>query len=327
VRLSQPANSKIVSRSAFTLVELLVVIAIIGILVGLLLPAVQSAREAARRVQCQNNLRQIGLAIRTYNTANKMYPPGSIHSAGNTQPANAFMNWAIAILPQLEQQNLFDAYDSNKYNTHSDNLPVLRTQLAMMQCPTDPKKGQLLVPTQVPTVGPEGIATGSYKGNMGRRWTSNNGFFDYPPFYNNSSRTPDKRGPLHMVGIGALGQVTEALIRDGTSSTFLVGEYHSGDSQFLNATGTAFWASTHSFHNEGCPQPESLHRIPDYDQCMDITGNQHFRCDRNFASLHAGNQIGFVYCDGHTSNISASIDGQLYQALATVAGGEQAQAP
>ncbi|MCA9270688.1 MAG: DUF1559 domain-containing protein, partial [Planctomycetales bacterium] len=176
-------------------------------------------------------------------------------------------------------------------------------------------------------VGPAGIAVGSYKGNMGRRWGSTNGFFDYPPFYKDAGRTPDKRGPLHMVGVGTLGPVTDGHIRDGTSSTFLVGEYHTVDSDFLNATGTAFWASTHSFHNEGSPQPESLHRIPDYDKCMQITGNQHFRCDRNYASLHAGNLIAFAYCDGHVGSISPNIDGQLYQSLATIAGGETAQAP
>lgn len=303
------------------------VITIIGILVALLLPAVQQAREAARRAECQNNLKQIALAVRSYNTAHGMFPPGSVHTAGNTSPQNAFMNWGIAILPFVEQQNLFDLYDPTKYNTHPDNLPVLRTKLSVMQCPTDPKKGKLLVPTQVPSVGPEGIATGSYKGNMGRRWTSNNGFFDYPPYYNHSQRTQDKRGIFHMVGIGQLGQVTEAHIRDGTSSTLLVGEYHTVESDFLKSTGTAFWASTHSFHNEACPQPEGLHRIADYDQCMDITGNHHFRCNRNFASLHASNLINFAYCDGHVGSISPNIDGQLYQALGTIDGGENVQAP
>ena len=316
-----------ITRGAFTLVELLVVIAIIGILVALLLPAVQQAREAARRTQCQNNLKQIALAVRSYNAANEMFPPGSVHTAGNTQPENAYMNWAIASLPFLEQQNLFDQYDPSLYNTHPDNRPVLRTQLAMMQCPSDPRKNRLLVPTQVPSVGPEGIATGSYKGNMGRRWTATNGFFDYPPHHNHAQRTQEKRGPFHMVGIGNLGQVTTGHIRDGLSNTLLVGEYHTTESQFLNATGTAFWASTHSFHNEGCPQPESLHRIPDYDQCMTITGNQHWRCDRNFASLHSGGSITFAYCDGHVGSISANIDGQLYQSLATIDGGEVVQAP
>src|SRR5689334_13371030 len=103
-------------RNGFTLVELLVVITIIGILIGLLLPAVQSAREAGRRVSCSNNLHQLGLALQGYHTAFGKFPPSSVWRYGNSfntigieaQAANGqfYENWVILILPQLENQNL-----------------------------------------------------------------------------------------------------------------------------------------------------------------------------------------------------------------------------
>src|SRR5690349_22458600 len=101
-------------RRAFTLVELLVVIAIIGILVALLLPAVQSAREAARRMQCQNNLKQLGLALHNYHDTNQSFPPcmsfdKDVSDISNTPNYRA--NWVIRILPFCEQQNLYNAFD------------------------------------------------------------------------------------------------------------------------------------------------------------------------------------------------------------------------
>jgi prepilin-type N-terminal cleavage/methylation domain-containing protein len=315
------------TRRAFTLVELLVVIAIIGILVALLLPAVQSARDAGQRLTCKNNLRQIGIAVRHYAEANGAFPAGSIHSECVAHdPQNHHMNWAIAILPFLEQQPLFEQYDQTKYNSHPDNLPVLQTHLAVMTCPVDPHANQLLVPTQMPHVAPEGIATGSYKGVMGKRWGATNGYFDYPPFCRSSGRTPDRRGPLHMVGWG-LDAVQLGHIRDGVSNTLLVGEAMTVESAHARASGTAFWASTHSFHNEGCPQRESYTRHADYDHCMTLTGNRHWLCDRAYGSAHQGDVIQFAMCDGSVQSLSKFIEGRLFEELATIAGGEVVTLP
>lgn len=193
-------------RHGFTLVELLVVITIIGILIGLLLPAVQSAREAARRTVCFNNLKQIALALHGYASAGGSLPPGSVHTNGHPQDTtHQFSNWAVAILPHLEQQGLADAYNNEVYNTHPDNLDVLRTRLAVMECPSDPHHRQQLEPTQYarffdPSPGP--IATGSYKGVAGKRCWSINGFFDHPPFAGDARLTPEKRGFFGVSGIG-----------------------------------------------------------------------------------------------------------------------------
>ncbi|MGE0758462.1 MAG: DUF1559 domain-containing protein [Pirellulaceae bacterium] len=125
-------------RGAFTLVELLVVIAIIGILVSLLLPAVQSAREAARRMQCTNNLKQISLGIHNYVDTYKAFPTGQTGCCWGT--------WMTRLLPYIEQGNLFDKYvglgwtgptpNPGSYSG-AVNLPITRTQLATCTCPSD----------------------------------------------------------------------------------------------------------------------------------------------------------------------------------------------
>jgi prepilin-type N-terminal cleavage/methylation domain-containing protein len=131
-------------RKGFTLVELLVVIAIIGVLVALLLPAVQSAREAARRGQCTNNLRQIGVAIHNYESTWKTMPPGNYHGV--------FGSWILHLLPQMEHQNLHQQYvNSGGIHTFrnggiryggAQNLPVTTKQLPVFVCTSDTKSAQ-----------------------------------------------------------------------------------------------------------------------------------------------------------------------------------------
>src|SRR5437899_6136076 len=102
-------------RPGFTLIELLVVIAIIGVLVGLLLPAVQKVRETANRMTCQNNLKQIGLAVHNYHDANRTFPPGGVTN-GPCCGTKSGATWAIYLLPYLEQENLYKLYDFTKAN-------------------------------------------------------------------------------------------------------------------------------------------------------------------------------------------------------------------
>ncbi len=129
----------------FTLVELLVVIAIIGILIALLLPAVQAAREAARRSQCSNNLKQLGLAVHNYHDTFKVFPPGVVAArlnAGTTFPTN--MSWMPLLLPFMEQAPLYDQLQPYIVTRASSNFPsaIMNTVIAGLTCPSDPNKGK-----------------------------------------------------------------------------------------------------------------------------------------------------------------------------------------
>jgi prepilin-type N-terminal cleavage/methylation domain-containing protein len=126
------------TRSAFTLVELLVVIAIIGILVALLLPAVQAAREAARRSSCSNNLAQLIIAVTNYEMAHGIYPPGTLNPTGPIQnkPVGYHHSWLVQILPYIEETNAFRNVDFSVGVYHRKNRPVRRLSIRLLQCPS-----------------------------------------------------------------------------------------------------------------------------------------------------------------------------------------------
>jgi len=124
----------------FTLIELLVVIAIIAILMGLLLPAVQQAREAARRTQCKNNLMQIGIALHNYEMAFEMLPPGVVNAAGPIRNLEEGyqMSWMVQLLPVMEQTMLFSMVDFSQGAYAAVNSPIRTTRMSVFRCPSDP---------------------------------------------------------------------------------------------------------------------------------------------------------------------------------------------
>src|SRR5262245_10843060 len=124
-------------RKGFTLIELLVVISVISILIGLLLPAVQKVREAAARIQCQNNLHQIGLALHNYHDAKQAFPPGYVATVPYTDGATDTTpgwGWAAYLLPYIEQDNLFRQLN---FNQPVQNSPAIQTMVKPYLCPSD----------------------------------------------------------------------------------------------------------------------------------------------------------------------------------------------
>jgi prepilin-type N-terminal cleavage/methylation domain-containing protein len=223
----------------FTLVELLVVIAIIGVLVALLLPAVQSAREAGRRTQCNNNLKQLALAVLNYESAHRSFPPSSLWNvADGATPdiaaSNKYSeNWGILVLPFLEEQSLFDRFDHTRYITHPLNEPARSTPLSVMRCPTDTDNDQPFngSATTELTLLNDRWARGNYAANASLGAMNSPSACDVVQGLPDCAAFPASAGwkldPLRGI-MGANIAVKMAQIRDGTSHTILLAEMRIG---------------------------------------------------------------------------------------------------
>jgi prepilin-type N-terminal cleavage/methylation domain-containing protein len=318
------------SRPGFTLVELLVVIAIIGVLVALLLPAVQSAREAARRMTCTNNLKQIGIALHNYHDTNLVFPPGNI-TEGNCCGTQSHTNWAISILPFVEASNLANQYNSARTNEHVSNQPVVQSRVQGYECPADFNRGKLLIPASGPH-GNQQWRTSTYRGMSGVGYGFS-GEYQYRRQWDSSDilnvNCPrEKKGVLHWVGkVNGSGNEYNcerfATITDGASNTLMVGEY-STTTPKANPNRTTFWAYSYTSFVLSTATPESRTLIPDYDKCRSL-GDEN-PCKRGWSALHPGSQINFLKCDGSVFNFGPNIDLKAFEAMGTIGAGESVQA-
>ncbi len=222
------ANNSRVIRHAFTLVELLVVIAIIGILVALLLPAVQSAREAARRSQCQNNVKQLGLALQNYHSAMKVFPPSTqFDDRGMNNPSSSTVhlaNWVVTILPFIEEQSLFDAFDFTVPVSDPINRQTRGTTVESMLCPSDTYNQQSLFAGRRSNEG-DNWARGNYAANGSLGFMSRSTRDAAGPEAR-LWRDPQTRGIM-----GVNSSISIAQITDGTSLTIAIAEVRAGLSE------------------------------------------------------------------------------------------------
>jgi prepilin-type N-terminal cleavage/methylation domain-containing protein/prepilin-type processing-associated H-X9-DG protein len=326
----------------FTLVELLVVIAIIGTLIALLLPAVQAAREAARRTQCTNTLKQLALAVHNYNSARKSLPAGKTvqyRTVNNCDSFDNYSNWAIESLPYMEEAALFQKYRFDLKNDDPLNQPVTQHILSWMVCPSDPNGARIGQPANGPA-GP--FAAGSYKGVSGRaRYSSSNSLDYYDSARATSSIQAIDRGALFVVprspnpspncAMSIIGKspIRASQISDGTSRTLLIGEYTTTS----NLGRAGYWANSYYSMNlasvhiaaAGFTGAMGAALDPDFDKCEAAFGNRH-ACARTFTGVHGGGgAINFAYCDGSVRRIVTTIDIQLLGAMATAAGGESVE--
>lgn len=319
-RQTLPARTAL--RGGFTLVELLVVIAIIALLVLLLLPAVQAAREAARRTQCLNNLKQLALGVLNFESANGRLPAGStVRQVAILGPYHS--TWAVDILPFIEEQPLHDLWQPETGFSDPPNRLLRETFIPTHLCPSDIELDKL----QSPETGRgTGVlwAPGSYRAMSGHS-TGLNGdwYWDNPLAANHPDNMPSwSRGSMHVtITIDDRSDYSPEKIKnltDGTSKTLMIGEYHTISHQ----SRRSFWAYAYTSYNQSSAFEESRVLIADYDRCVAIGGGGAHTCKRGWGSLHSGSIVQFAQCDGAVRTIETGIDMRLFVAGATIQGKE-----
>ena len=290
-------KSKSRKSSGFTLVELLVVIAIIGILVGMLLPAVQQVREAARRIQCANQCRQIGLAVINYESAHREFPPGWMV---NDQSSLSGWSWAAIVLPFLEQENLSDQIDFGL--PVENNTVVINEVLPVFLCPSDPATDIVTLESNVTVVG-SGGGSGTTTATQSSGSSQSVARSNYSGVFGTLETNEDpERGNGTFF---ADSQIGFRQIRDGSSNTMMIGERR-------NDFGGVTWVGAIS----GVPEPFA--RIVG---AADVTPNSNDDRFEAFRSYHPGG-INVTLADGSTQFISDNIDEITFRGYASIAGGE-----
>lgn len=320
------------NRSGFTLVELLVVIAIIGMLVGLLLPAVQQAREAARQMQCSNNLKQAALACMNFESSNKQFPCGGWNWAwlpdpdrglGENQPGG----WQYFILNYIEQSALAqlgtDGDPESVTSTQRDGIKQLvGTPISMFYCPS--RRSAITYPgaRQTFNEGYSGIVDKvktDYAACYGDTARTNDAGLTSPTSYSAAKTMTDDgwkasnnfKGVIYRHGSAKMGE-----IRDGTSNTYLVGE------KFLNAYQYTTIGNT---ENATCYRgfDQEQQRVSASPPIQDRAG---FANGLMFGSCHAGT-FGMAMSDASIHRVSYSIDAETHKNLGNRADGNVAAIP
>jgi prepilin-type N-terminal cleavage/methylation domain-containing protein len=318
------------ARPAFTLIELLVVIAIIAILIGLLVPAVQKVREAASRLSCANNLKQIGLGLQNYHDSYGYFPPGYVD--GNTNPNSTPDNdvgpgwgWAALMLPYLEQDNVYKQIDFNQPVGVGVNARISLLPLTIFQCPADPYQRAFPVYDSSFTNPIATVAHGNYVGCNG-----------WEECFNGAGGNPP--GGSGGVGVFYRNSRTKiANVTDGLSGTIFVGE-RSGNHSPSTWTGAVAGGRCPAWMASLPPSPYSPPPGPAYDNAdfgealVLAHGNATHVPSADFPifdpdtfySMHTGRGANHLFGDGSVHFLTCGINPNTYQYLCTIAGGEVA---
>lgn len=306
-------------RCAFTLVELLVAIAIIGTLIALLLPAVQQAREAARRSQCANNLKQIGLALHNYHDVHRCFPAYNF-LVSNWPVYEKHCGWVTNLLPYLEQTALYGSYDFNKSYCEPVNGPAVRTKLAVMECPSTP--GGVGLISGSPSFDAISLSLNPNAAAMSADYAGNNGFVNPVVSPTISSDKFRRAGFFQRTGyplpVNPIRNIT-----DGVSNTVAVWESAGRDRVFLFgqiwAGKTVYaehnsWAGGNAFFCYGWNRDGSKYG-PYAMNATNLTAQPY--------SFHAGG-VNFLFADGSVKFLSENMNVATFYALLTIAAGEAA---
>jgi len=334
-------------RRGFSLVELLVVIAIIGVLIALLLPAVQAARESSRRMSCSNNLKQFGIAIAVHESHTRFFPPGAYEETALVRDATT--SGFVFLLPYLEQQSLASRYDVTKKWDHAANRAVVATPLPMANCPSNRGSGVFLFGTSAIPAATIDYALSAGMDNVNDGRATMPGGIDYyhPMIF---------RGAVLLYSKVHRG-VRPTQVTDGLSSTFAMGEVAGGNERYRfrapeaaliadqawavplfknpqnlpTPTGSNVAVVANVRHNSVLPlsaatviriDPEPLNRADGVTSSAD-PGAANTDSLNGFRSMHPGGGL-FVFLDGHVEFVAESVAASVYQAAGTIAGGEAA---
>ena len=302
--LSSKPEFRSSARTGFTLIELLVVIAIIGILIGLLMPAVQASREAARRTSCQNNLKNIGLAVQNFESQRKELPPSRNY--------DHFTTWAFLILPFMEQSALAGEWDDKqKYYYQSDKART--TPIPMYFCPSR-RDGKLIsvhgddilspyeTSAHVPGIVSDYACSAGHGPSGVWNWIKSNGAFIMGRAETDPPTVPDGNFAVPNAVIKRWeSRTTYASLTDGASHTIFVGEKHVRPSrQLISPEDGAIYNGDHPANFSRCGGPG-----------YPIAKTPTSRYQTNFGSWHAGGICHFMFGDGSVRSLSADMNTDL----------------